>query len=79
MEIPYTSLDPEILSRVIESFVLREGTDYGHGDYSLEDKVEAVRRQLKRGDVVLTWDAEIESCNIVSKRQLREQQATQRR
>lgn len=73
MVIPYTALDSEVLDRIIESFVLREGTDYGHGDYSLEDKVQAVRRQLKRGDVVLTWDAEIESCNIVSKRQLREQ------
>lgn len=72
MVIPHTSLNQDVLLRVIESFVLREGTDYGHGDFSLEQKVQAVLRQLKRGDVVLTWDAEIESCNIVSRNQLRE-------
>jgi uncharacterized protein YheU (UPF0270 family) len=72
MMIPHTSLDPDVLFRIIESFVLREGTDYGHGDYTLEQKVEAVMRQLRRGDVVLTWDAEIESCNIVSKQTARE-------
>lgn len=68
--IPYTSLDSDVLVRVIESFVLREGTDYGHGDFSLSQKVDAVLRQLKRGEVVLTWDAEIESCNIVPKASL---------
>ena len=67
MVIPYTSLDSDVLVRIIESFVLREGTDYGHGDFSLDQKVDAVLRQLKRGEVVLTWDAEIESCNIVPK------------
>ena len=75
MQIPYDSLDTEVLRRVIESFVLREGTDYGHGDFSLEQKVAAVVRQLKRGDVVITWDAEIESCNIVPKNKLRTQAA----
>ena len=71
MVIPYTSLDSDVLVRIIESFVLREGTDYGHGDFSLDQKVDAVLRQLKRGEVVLTWDAEIESCNIVSRNALR--------
>lgn len=65
MVIPHTALDPETLTRVIESFVLREGTDYGHGQYSIDDKIAAVRRQLTRGEACLTWDAELESCNIV--------------
>ena len=65
MVIPHTALDPETLNRVIESFVLREGTDYGHGQYSIDDKIAAVRRQLNRGEACLTWDAELESCNIV--------------
>ena len=65
MLIPHTALDPETLARVIESFVLREGTDYGHGQYSTHDKIAAVRRQLNRGEACLTWDAELESCNIV--------------
>ncbi len=67
MVIPYTELAPQVLDRVIESFVLREGTDYGHGDYSLQGKVSMVRRQLQRGEVTLTWDPELESCNIIAK------------
>ena len=74
MEIPYTMLDSETLDRVIEEFVLREGTDYGHRDIDLEAKVAAVRRQLQRGEVKLTWDAELETCNLVSAAQLREQE-----
>ena len=65
MVIPHTALDPETLNRVIESFVLREGTDYGHHDFSIADKIAAVKRQLARGEACLTWDAELESCNIV--------------
>ena len=74
MVIPYKSLPPDILDSVIESFVLREGTDYGHRDYDLEEKVAAVRRQLQRGEVVVTWDAELESVNLVSAQKLRQEQ-----
>lgn len=70
MVIPYQSLNSDVLDNIIEHFVLREGTDYGHQDYSLEQKVAAVRRQLQRGEVVLTWDAELETCNLVSRQQL---------
>ncbi|MFT5683987.1 MAG: hypothetical protein ACI8RZ_004922 [Myxococcota bacterium] len=66
MVIPHTALDNETLDRVIESFVLREGTDYGHQDFTMQDKIAKVRQQLKRGEACLTWDAELESCNIVS-------------
>ncbi len=66
MVIPHATLDSKTLDRVIESFVLREGTDYGHRDFSIANKIAAVRRQLDRGEACLTWDAELESCNIVS-------------
>ena len=46
--VPHTELSPEALTRVIESFVLREGTDYGERDVSFETKVLQVRRQLER-------------------------------
>ena len=76
MVIPHTALDTDTLNRVIESFVLREGTDYGHHDYSIADKIAAVRRQLDRGEACLTWDAELESCNIVSARKARQEAST---
>ncbi|NQF22417.1 YheU family protein, partial [Enterobacter hormaechei] len=49
----------------IESFVLREGTDYGEQERSLEQKVNDVKRQLKSGDVVLVWSELHETVNIM--------------
>ena len=47
MIIPRQELATDTLNSLIESFVLREGTDYGEHERSLEQKVEDVRRQLK--------------------------------
>ena len=65
MEIAYTELSTEAVRGVIEEFVSREGTDYGHLDYSFEDKIEQVISQLKKGEVKLVFDSESESCNLV--------------
>ena len=65
MEIPYRSLSEAALRGVVESFVLREGTDYGQRDYSLEEKIAAVMRQLERGEAVIAFDTETETASIV--------------
>ena len=51
IEIPTSELAPETLRAVIESFIMREGTDYGEAEFSLANKVDQVRRQLDRGEV----------------------------
>lgn len=56
VEVPHGQLDPDTLRAVIESFVLREGTDYGDREVSLEDKVAQVLRQLQRGEARLFYD-----------------------
>jgi uncharacterized protein len=48
--VPYTELSVEALRGVVESFVLREGTDYGEQDVSHETKIVEVMRQLQRGE-----------------------------
>ena len=63
--VPYTELAPELLHAVIESYVLREGTDYGENEYSLEDKVAHVAKQLKRGDANIVFDPETETVSII--------------
>jgi uncharacterized protein len=63
--VPYTELAPDLLHAVIESYVLREGTDYGEKEFSLEDKVAHVIKQLKRGDAHIVFDPETESVSIV--------------
>lgn len=67
MIIPQSALSQEALLGVIKEFVLREGTEYGATDVSLETKVKQVQRQLDRGDVVIVFDQESESIDIVSK------------
>ncbi|QKN80191.1 YheU family protein [Scandinavium goeteborgense] len=69
MIIPWQDLAPETLDSLIESFVLREGTDYGEHERSLEDKVADVKQQLKSGDVVLVWSELHETVNIMPRNQ----------
>jgi len=64
IEVPYRELSAELLNAVIESFVLREGTDYGEKEFSLEDKVARVISQLKRGEARILFDPESESVTI---------------
>jgi uncharacterized protein YheU (UPF0270 family) len=66
--IPHTELTADALQGVIESFVLREGTEYGAHDYSLEQKVAHVLRQLERKEAQIVFDPNSESIDIVVKR-----------
>ncbi len=68
--IPVDQLSPDLLDAVIESFVLREGTDYGGGDFTLVQKRQQVRAALQRGDVTLCFDADSESVTIVPTHEL---------
>ena len=65
LSIPYDTLSPSALRGVVEAFVLREGTDYGPGEYSLEGKVAQVLMQLTRGEAELWYDPASRSVTIV--------------
>ena len=62
--VPLDRLSDKVIRGVIEDFVLREGTDYGSGEYSLDEKVNMVRRQLERGQAQIVFDAATETCSI---------------
>lgn len=64
MKIPLESLSESALAGIIESFVLREGTDYGHGDHDMAAKCQAVRRQLEAGEAEINFDPETETIDI---------------
>jgi uncharacterized protein YheU (UPF0270 family) len=68
VEIPHDSLSPGALQGVIEAFVLQEGTEYGERDYSLAEKVAAVRRQLERGEAAILFDPATETVTLVPHR-----------
>ena len=63
--IPHGELSEGALKGVIESFVLREGTDYGEREVALEQKVGHVLRQLERGEARIEFDPQTESVSIV--------------
>ena len=64
VEIPAAELAPEILQALVESFVLREGTDYGTQEVTLASKVAQVVRQLQRGEARIVFDPATESVDI---------------
>lgn len=65
IDVPYGELSAEALKGLIEHFVLREGTDYGSVEFSLDEKVSAVVKQLERGQAKIVFDDEEQSFNIV--------------
>ena len=65
VEVPYAALAPDVLHRLVEEFVTRDGTDYGAVERTLGEKVAAVMRQLERGEAAIVFDAESETVDVV--------------
>ena len=63
--VPWEELSPAALRGVVESFVLREGTDYGPQEFSLAQKVAQVIDQLRQGEASLWFDPDSESVTLV--------------
>jgi len=64
VEVPHAQLAPEVLRRLIEEFVTRDGTDYGAVERTLGEKVAAVVRQLEAGELAIVVDIEHETVDI---------------
>jgi uncharacterized protein YheU (UPF0270 family) len=76
MIIPYQKLSRKALDGLIEEFVTREGTDSGYTKKSLEENIEMVKGQLKRGEAFIVYDEATQTANIVSKNHLLRGQST---
>jgi uncharacterized protein len=63
--VPHAQLSAEALRGVIEAFVLREGTDYGEREFSLEEKIAHVSAQLDSGRAQIWFDPDSNSVDIV--------------
>jgi uncharacterized protein YheU (UPF0270 family) len=62
--IPPAELSAQALRGVIEAFVLREGTDYGEREYSLEQKIAHVAAQIEAGEAQIWFDPNTNSIDI---------------
>ncbi|WP_199436732.1 YheU family protein [Vibrio owensii] len=64
MIIPWQDIAPETLENLIREFVLREGTDYGSVEVSLQSKIDQVKSQLEKGDAVIVFSELHETVDI---------------
>lgn len=67
MLIPYTLLEADTLTRLIEDFVTREGTDNGD-DTPLATRVARVRQALERGEAIIAFDPDSQQCQLMLRR-----------
>ena len=63
MLIPYDLLEPDTLTRLIEDFVTRDGTDNGD-ETPLDTRVARVRRALDKGEAVIVFDVDSQQCQL---------------
>ena len=68
--VPYQKLSQEALNGLIEEFILREGTDYGKQEYSLEEKKEQILKQLKAGYIQVVFNPSTETTSLLHKEQI---------
>ena len=66
MLIPSDQLEPDTLTRLIEDFVTREGTDNGD-ETPLQTRVLRVRHALTKGQAVIFFDLESQQCQLMLK------------
>lgn len=63
--VPHEELSSAALRGVVAAFVLREGTDYGMQEFSLEQKIAHVMGQIERGEAQIWYDPNSASVDIV--------------
>lgn len=66
VNIPVAALTPDALLGVIDDYINREGTDYGHRDIRLDEKRAAVMAALESGRAVITYDPVSRTTSIVA-------------
>ena len=67
MIIPWQELNEETLRNIAESFILREGTDYGAEELSLAQKTDNLLAKIHNGSAVIICSELHESIDIKDK------------
>ena len=65
MKIPYTELSQEALLGVMDAFILREGTDYGHEELTIDQKRSRLLSMLQSGEAEIVFYQESDHIDIV--------------
>jgi uncharacterized protein YheU (UPF0270 family) len=67
IEVPCNRLAPDVLQRLLEEVVTRDGTDYGIREQSTEEKTVALEAQITSGEVVLLFESDSETWDLLPK------------
>lgn len=64
MIVPWQQIAPETLESLLREFVLREGTDYGEIEISVQDKIDQVKQQLETEEAVIVFSELHETVDV---------------
>ncbi len=64
MIIPYQTLSAETLDNILESFIMREGTDYGEVELSMIEKKSRLLKLIQSEEAVIVWSELHQSLDI---------------
>ena len=59
-------LEELVLQALLEEFASRDGTDYGIREYSLDEKIAQLRRQLEASELRILYDVDSEEWDLVN-------------
>jgi len=65
VEVPVARLGDRVLQSLLGEFASRDGTDYGEHEYTLEQKIAQLHRQLQAGELMLLYDADCEEWDLL--------------
>lgn len=69
MLIPHHLLEADTLTRLIEDFVTREGTDNGD-ETPLATRVQRVRQALESGEALIVFEPDSQQCQLMTRRDM---------
>ncbi len=77
MLVPWQEIAPDSLYNLVQSIVLREGTDYGEVEFSVAEKTEQLLAAIKAGSAFILYSELDESFDVVSKQEFLDKQTSQ--
>lgn len=72
VEVPPQRLQADILQALLEEYASRDGTDYGERELRLEQKVDSLRAQMQRRELLIVFDVDSDQWDLLPAQRARE-------
>jgi uncharacterized protein YheU (UPF0270 family) len=72
VEVPPQRLQADILQALLEEYASRDGTDYGERELSLDQKVDSLRAQMQRRELLIVFDVDSDQWDLLPSQRARE-------